>query len=145
MNNAVVDKHLAIIQEFHQASLGEMNSNARDELNVSILDLRKATRWYQTSVPSQIEEIWDGIRNNIRLLDYVMDGTSALQLYGLENDTEEQKLIEKIAHSWGWASRTCSSDVQLKERAPNIDFCRTQLRQNAWLIFVYLLQYLRQV
>ncbi len=144
MTVTVVEKHQQIIQSFHDAYVQEMVATAREELNREVLDLRKGNRWYQTSVDTQIEEIWDTIRNSERLLDYVMEGTSALQLHGLDNDAENKRLIDKIAYSWAWSNRYCSTDRQLSERAPTIEFAKRQLENNCWVMFVYLLQYIQQ-
>ena len=145
MSLTVVEKHGAIVQRFHDDYVREMVQSAREELEKDILDLRKGIRWYQTSVRTQLEEIWESIRTNERLLDYVMEGTSALRLHGLENDAEEQRLIDKIVLSWSWCSRSCQIDKQLSERAPSIEFSRSQLHSNCWLVFVYLIQYIHQV
>lgn len=145
MSLTVVEKHQLILQSFHESYTVELIAEAREGLAKSILDLRKGTRWYQTSVAIQIQEIWETIRTDERLLDYVMEGTSALMLHGMENDAEERKLIEKIAFAWAWSHRSCLTDKQLSERAPTVEFARQQLSNNSWLIFVYLLQYIRQM
>lgn len=139
--NPVVEKHLDIVNAFHHAYVSEMTGEGRTNLLMGLLELRRGIRWYQTCVPTQIADIWNDLRKDMELLDYVMLGTSDLFLKGLDNDAEKQRFFDTLAESWTWSSRHCAIDQQLKDRSPTWEFARSQLENNSWLVFVYLHQF----
>lgn len=153
-----VQRYRSAIIEFSVRTFQETGVQARLPLAQLLLKTKKGYRWYQLN-DARVESIWRDLREdgNIRLFEYVMEGTSNMLLFAkqtgrttapgageeeqttLTGDQAWTNFIYHLTASLGWTSEDTAIDSELRGRAPETSWLRRQFSRSPWLAFLYLL------
>lgn len=112
-----------------------------------LLYLKMDMRLYVVSTQTHIEDIWSTIRDDEAILDFVMASTSELRL-AFEEVIEHPSnnwsiLINAIANAYGTTgNRPGAMDEDTYQRLPERDSLHQGLRENPWLVTLYLLEHI---
>lgn len=140
---SLIDDVRRIVKEAHTVYLRDCTPVQVDELNKQILTLRRGTRWHALSSDEQLVELWDGIRKDTELTDYVIACTSYMLLE--INEQDKAKLVTASANSVGWISDASIIDEALTQRAGGVQWFEGVFNQAPWLLYLFILSTIPQL
>ncbi len=112
-----------------------------------LLYLKMDMRLYVVSTQTHIEDIWSTVRDDEVILDFVMASTSELRL-AFEEVVEHPNnnwgtLVSAIAAAYGKVSNQPGAmDEDTHQRLPDSDSLCQGLKENPWLVTLYLLEHI---
>ena len=118
--------------------LAEMPDAKRNDLVKALYTLRGSIRWYQLTTGEQIKKLWDKVREDVELTDYVIRGTSAMIMHFHENDAQWNNLIGQMAEAVGWVAADPKMGKEITDRAPKMAEIKEHAKGSPWLFFLYI-------
>lgn len=94
-------------------------------------------RLYAICTEPQIMEIWNFIRGDEVVFDFLMEVTA--EFIATLSESQITYLVERISAGYGSSDEKCIMDDATKERLPTSKFLKGVLTNNNWLVCIYLL------
>lgn len=145
MTGYSLDIYRGYVENAFLVLTAELAAEKLDELNKAILQLRRGTRWNMLNSEELIVELWEYIRSDEILNDFIIDGTSHFILQSGPNSVGYGTLVSQCARSLAWLSTTSIVDESITERAGTYEWFHACFEQSPWFLFSYLLSSVTQV
>jgi len=124
--------------QYRDNYLAEMTDEKKKDLIKALFELRVSIRWYQLTSNEQIKQLWDKVRANVELTDYVIRGTSAMIMRFHDSQQQWSNLIGQMAEAICWVTSDTKIGKEVTERAPQMESFKASINSSPWLFFLYM-------
>lgn len=136
---------LSVVDDVHRLLLAEQSAEQRDELAKGLFSITAGTRWNLMSTETNIVELWEVIRTDELVTDYIVRATSMFMCRFGYIPADLDRVIGHCSSGLGWVTGSGIVDDALRERSGHSEWFGRVFKSEQWVLYLYLLSFVRQV